>query len=84
MTPLEEKMLKAIDPLMEITPAGIAAVEADDDNEYYMMAKMAAEVARIYIEKAFHANPALRVQEMCGTVTEEELKTEWLKENGVI
>lgn len=50
MTKLEEEILLAIDPLLKSLPSGIKAVESQPDNEYYVMTKAAAEVAKKYIE----------------------------------
>lgn len=43
----------------------------------------ASEITKSYIETAFRQNPATKVQEMCGTVTEEELLKEFLKSEGI-
>lgn len=70
MTKLEE----------EIWNAQRKVAHSSNPNDY---AKAAAEVAKKYIEKAFYANPGQREQELCGTVSQEELYQAWLKENGI-
>ena len=39
--------------------------------------------SQLKIERAFRQNPATKVQEMCGTVTEEQLLKEFLKSEGI-
>ena len=56
---------------------------APDEIIFEIASRAAAEVAKKYIIKAFHANPALRVQELCGMTTEKFIEHGWLKENGI-
>ena len=85
MTRLEEEIAKAITPTEVFQPrdfnGNVMVFEKDD--HWPNVARLAAEVSKRHIKKAFHANPALKVQELCGMTTEEKLLEQWLKNNGI-
>jgi hypothetical protein len=82
MTRLEEEMYQAINGLG--WPPELASPLTDELRAMAITeAKLAAEVAKRYIEKAFYQSPACTVQTMCGTVTEEQLFEEFLKSEGI-
>ena len=81
MTKLEEEILTAIEKERDYFQNNPDCLANPVECHYGIVA---AEVAKKYIIKAFHANPALRVQELCGMTTEKFIEHGWLKENGVI
>lgn len=73
---LEEEILKAIESVPLIRDSD--GILSDNYGEY---AKAAFLLARERIEKALDAGLYQRYIELCGTVSYDELKVEWLKEN---
>lgn len=83
MTKLEEEILLAIDPLLKNLPSGVKAVEdMGEANEYYVMTKAIAEVAKRYIEEAIDEGFYFALKQSPPLTREQ--KDKWLKENGIV
>lgn len=86
MTTLEEDFITRMRDELFAIPEDVRSAQTKDqirDSIMDISIKVHLEVAKRYIEKALHANILHREIELCGTVSFQQLKEEWLIENGV-